>query len=71
MTETFLTATELGQRPMTADEVSEYLASREKAEIAKQNEEAAKVETQIKRQTALAKLAALGLEEADLKALGL
>ena len=39
MTETFLTATELGQRPMTSDEVSEYLASREQAEIAKQNAE--------------------------------
>ena len=56
---------------MTQDEINEINTQAEilKAETAKVVE--AQAERQAKRSTALAKLEALGLDEADLKALGL
>lgn len=54
-------------RDYTAEEIAEV--EKAKAELAKQ--EANEAEAAVKRQSALSKLAALGLDEDDLKALGL
>jgi hypothetical protein len=55
------------ERDATAEEIADYETTQ--AEAADRAE--AQAQAEAKRQTALAKLAALGLEEDDLKALGL
>lgn len=55
------------ERDMTAQEIAELKAAQAKSEARAQ----AEAEAQAKRSVALAKLEALGLTEADLKALGL
>ena len=53
------------------DYTPEEIAEIEKAQAEAQARAEAQAQAEAKRQTALAKLAALGLEEDDLKALGL
>jgi hypothetical protein len=55
------------ERDATAKEIADY----EKEQAEAQAREEAQAQAEAKRQTALAKLAALGLEEDDIKALGL
>ena len=61
------TTGEVIEREMNAEELAEWENNQIKAEEAK----AAKAAAQAKREAALAKLEALGLEPDDLKALGL
>lgn len=58
---------EVIEREMTAEELTQY----EKDQLAAVEEATAKAEAQAKREAALSKLAALGLDEDDLKAIGL
>ena len=58
---------EVIEREMNAKELAQLEADKLSAEA----EATLKAQAEAKRQTALAKLAALGLNEADLKALGL
>ena len=58
---------EIVDREMNDDEFSQWEVEQEAQRIKKQ----AEIEAQIKRATALAKLEVLGLDEDDLKALGL
>jgi hypothetical protein len=55
------------ERPMNENELAQFELDKIEAQIKAQTA----IEAEAKRQTALAKLAALGLEEDDLKALGL
>ena len=57
-------------RDMTDDEIADRNQEILLVEATKKAEEIAKAEVEMKRQAALAKLEALGLEPADLKALG-
>ena len=58
---------EVIEREMNAEELAQWEADKAKAEAEAQ----AKAEAEAKRSAALAKLEALGLDEDDLKALGL
>lgn len=66
--EIFITATSQGQREMTQDEVKEYLALREVARLEQEAEEGAKKAKEDAKTSAFAKLASLGLTEAEAKA---
>lgn len=62
---------EIKEIPLTDEEIADVLARQKAAKSKVIGIQQAKAEAEAKRQTALAKLAALGLEEDDLKALGL
>lgn len=62
-----VTTGEIIEREMTADEIAQAQVDKEQFQARKQEE----AEIEAKRAATLAKLAALGLDEDDLKALGL
>jgi hypothetical protein len=62
---------EVIERDMTAEELTQAEADKLLAEATKQVDQEAKAQAEAKRSVALAKLEALGLDENDLKALGL
>jgi hypothetical protein len=71
ITEINASTQEVIERDMTAEELTQAEADKLLAEATKQVDQEAKAQAEAKRSVALAKLEALGLDENDLKALGL
>lgn len=71
ITEFFQDTQETIERDATAEEIASLQSAAQEAQKQKEIEDAKKIETAEKRATAEAKLAVLGLNAEDLKALGL
>lgn len=71
ITEINASTQEVIERDMTAEELTQAEADKLLAEATKQANQEEKAKAEAKRLVALAKLEALGLDENDLKALGL
>jgi FMN-dependent NADH-azoreductase len=71
ITEINASTQEVIERDMTAEELTQAEADKASAEATKQANQEEKAKAEAKRLVALAKLEALGLDENDLKALGL